>query len=163
MPARLRLPLALVACALATAGLSLTLWNVEQDDVRAEASERASSTAAALEQRAATAVLALQGVRAAYDASSSVGPAAFSTFARVPLARPEIAAVGWVALAAAAQRGPIRQAEHIRPLEPPSRIRSSARSRPPRPWTCSTSAPIPRSATRCALPAPPASHGSRLP
>jgi hypothetical protein len=36
-----------------------------------------------------------QGVRAAHDASSSVGPAAFSTFARVPLARPEIAAVGW--------------------------------------------------------------------
>ena len=87
MPARLRLPLALLVCALATAGLSTTLWRAAQDDVRDQARERAGSTSAALEQRAGAAVLALQGVRAAYDASSSVGPKAFSTFARVPRRR----------------------------------------------------------------------------
>ena len=119
MPARLRLPLALLLCALATAALSLTLWSAEHDDVRDEAQERAGGTAAALEQRAGAAVLALQGVRAAYDASSSVGPEAFSTFARVPLARPEIAAVGWVPLVAAAQRGEVEATEQIR-IEAPS-------------------------------------------
>ena len=135
MPARLRLPLALLVCALATAALSLTLWRAEQDDVRDEARERARGTAAALEQRAGAAVLALQGVRAAYDASSSVGPQAFSTYARVPLARPEIVAVGWVprvaAASAARSRRPSRSAS---PLPPASRSRthSSARSRPPR-------------------------------
>ena len=118
MPARLRLPLALLVCALATAGLSLTLWRAEQTDVRDEARERTSSTAAALEQRAATAVLALKGVRAAYDASSSVEPQAFSTFARVPLARPEIAAVGWVPRVAAAQRGEVEATEQVRIAAP---------------------------------------------
>ena len=114
MPARFRLPLALLIGALATAALSLTLWRAEQNDVRDEARERARGTAAALEQRAGAAVLALQGVRAAYDASSSVGPHAFSTHARVPLARPEIAAVGWVPLVAAAQRGEVEATEQIR-------------------------------------------------
>jgi diguanylate cyclase (GGDEF)-like protein/putative nucleotidyltransferase with HDIG domain len=118
MPARLRLPLALLLCALATAALSLTLWRAEQDDVRAEAQERAGSTATALEQRAATAVLALQGVRAAYDASSSVEPQAFATHARVPLVRPEIAAVGWVPVVAASQRGQIEATEQIRITAP---------------------------------------------
>ena len=119
MPARLRLPLALLVCALATAALSLTLWSAEKNDVRDEARERSRGTAAALEQRAGAAVLALQGVRAAYDASSSVGPEAFSTFARVPLARPEIAAVGWVPLVAAAQRGEVEATERIR-IEAPA-------------------------------------------
>ena len=118
MPARLRLPLALLLCALATAALSLTLWRAEQDDVRAEARERAGSTATALEQRAATAVLALQGVRAAYDASSSVEPKAFATYARVPLIRPEIAAVGWVPVVAASQRGQVEATEQIRITAP---------------------------------------------
>ena len=119
MPARLRLPLALVLCALATVGLSMTLWRDAKDDVRDQARERTRGTASALEQRAGAAVLALQGVRAAYDASSSVGPEAFSTFARVPLARPEIAAVGWVPLVAAAQRGEVEQTEQIR-IEAPA-------------------------------------------
>jgi CHASE1-domain containing sensor protein len=114
MPARLRLPLALLLCALATAALSLTLWRAENKDVRAEARERAHGTAAALEQRAGAAVLALKGVRAAYDASSSVGPEAFSTHARVPLARPEIAAVGWVPRVTAARRGEVEATERIR-------------------------------------------------
>jgi len=118
MPARLRLPVALLVCALATAGLSLTLWRAENDDVRDEAGERARGVAASLEQRAATAVLALQGVRAAYDASSSVEPQAFSTHARVPLARPEIAAVGWVPRVAAAQRGEVEATEQIRITAP---------------------------------------------
>ena len=121
MPARLRLPLALLVCALATAALSLTLWSAEKNDVRDEARERSRGTAAALEQRAGAAVLALQGVRAAYDASSSVGPEAFSTFARVPLARPEIAAVGWVPLVAAAQRGEVEATERIR-IEAPAGV-----------------------------------------
>ena len=121
MPARLRLPLALLVCGLATAALSLTLWSAEKNDVRDEARERAGGTAAALEQRAGAAVLALQGVRAAYDASSSVGPQAFSTFARVPLARPEIAAVGWVPLVAAAQRGEVEATEQIR-IEAPAGV-----------------------------------------
>ncbi len=121
MPARLRLPLALLVCALATAALSLTLWSAEKSDVRDEARERSRGTAAALEQRAGAAVLALQGVRAAYDASSSVGPEAFSTFARVPLARPEIAAVGWVPLVAAAQRGEVEATERIR-IEAPAGV-----------------------------------------
>ncbi|HUQ22338.1 MAG TPA: HD domain-containing phosphohydrolase [Gaiellaceae bacterium] len=119
MPVRVRLPLALAVCALATAGLSLTLWQAAKDDVRDQARERTRGTSAALEQRAGAAVLALQGVRAAYDASSSVGPAAFSTFARVPLARPEIAAVGWVPLVAASQRGEVEQTERIR-IEAPA-------------------------------------------
>ena len=78
MPGRFRLPLALLVCALATAALSLTLWRLEENDVRQEARERANGAAAALEERTAAAVLALEGVRAAYDASPSVGPTAFS-------------------------------------------------------------------------------------
>ena len=70
MPARFRLPLALIACAAATTVLSLGAWRLENADVRAEASERATSAAAALEERTSAAVLAAQGVRAAYDAST---------------------------------------------------------------------------------------------
>ena len=114
MPARLRLPLALLVCALATAALSLTLWHLEQNDVRQEASERTNGAAAALEERAGAAVLALEGVRAAYDASPSVGPDAFSTYARVPLARPEVVAVGWAPRVAASQRTAVEASEQIR-------------------------------------------------
>jgi sensor domain CHASE-containing protein len=95
MPARLRLPLALLACALVTVAATAALWRLEQDDVRREAAERARTAAAGLEERAGAAVLALQGVRAAYDASGTVDGEAFATHARVPLARPEIVAVGW--------------------------------------------------------------------
>ena len=114
MPARLRLPLALLLCAVATAALSLTLWRLEQDDVRQEARERANSAAAGLEERTAAAVLALEGVRAAYDASPSVGPTAFSTFARVPLARTEVIAVGWAPRVAASQRTEVEASEQVR-------------------------------------------------
>ena len=49
-----------------------------------------------------------------------------------------------------------------RPPAPPSPTRSSGRSRPPRLWTCSISAPTPRSSRRSAAPARPASRASRL-
>ena len=114
MPARLRLPLALLACAAATALVSLALWQLEQDDVRREAGERAQTAAAGLEERAGAAVLALQGVRAAYDAAGSVDADAFATHARVPLARPEIVAVGWAPRVSAAQRGAFEAGEQIR-------------------------------------------------
>jgi diguanylate cyclase (GGDEF)-like protein/PAS domain S-box-containing protein len=114
MSGRFRLPLALLVCAAATAALSLTLWHLEQDDVRQEARERANGAAAALEERTAAAVLALEGVRAAYDASPAVGPTAFSTFARVPLARTEVIAVGWAPRVAASQRTQVEASEQIR-------------------------------------------------
>ena len=114
MPARLRIPLALLGCAVVTVLLSITLWRAENGDVRTEADERASAAAAALEERTGAAVLALQGVRAAYDASGSVDAAAFATHARVPLARPEIVAVGWAPRVAASQRGELEAAEQIR-------------------------------------------------
>jgi diguanylate cyclase (GGDEF)-like protein/PAS domain S-box-containing protein len=114
MPARLRLPLALLACAAATATASLGLWQGEQADVRAEADERAAAIAEAVEERADAAVLALQGVRAAYDASGSVDAAAFATHAKVPLARPEIIAVGWAPRVAAAERGALEASERVR-------------------------------------------------
>ena len=110
MPARLRLPAALLLVALATATLSLVLWQIEKDDVRDEARERAQGVAAALEERTGAAVLALQGVRAGYDAS----PEAFATYARVPLARPEIVAVGWAPRVPASERGRVEAGEQIR-------------------------------------------------
>jgi diguanylate cyclase (GGDEF)-like protein len=114
MPARLRLPLVLLGCAVVTVLLSVTLWRAENADVRSEADERATAAAAALEERTGAAVLALQGVRAAYDASGSVDAEAFATHARVPLARPEIVAVGWAPRVAASQRGELEAAEQIR-------------------------------------------------
>jgi hypothetical protein len=113
MPVRLRLPLALLACAVATVVVSLALWRLEQADVRADAGERAHAAASGLEERADAAVLALEGVRAAYDASGSVDAAAFATHARVPLARPEIVAVGWAPRVSAAQRGTVEAGEQI--------------------------------------------------
>ncbi len=69
----------------------------------------------------AAAVLALQGVRAAYAASSSVDRQAFATYARVPLARPEIAAVGWAPIVSAAQRDEVEATEQIR-IEAPAGV-----------------------------------------
>jgi diguanylate cyclase (GGDEF)-like protein len=114
MPAFFRLPLALAACALVTALVSLGLWRQEQADVRRQADERATGAAAAIEERAGAAILALQGVRAAYDASGSVDEHAFATHARVPLARPEVVAVGWAPRVAAAQRGEVEAVEQVR-------------------------------------------------
>jgi diguanylate cyclase (GGDEF)-like protein/PAS domain S-box-containing protein len=119
MPVRLRLPLALLACAVATVVVSVALWRLEQGDVRAEADERAHAAASGLEERADAAVLALKGVRAAYDASGSVDAEAFATHARVPLARPEIVAVGWAPRVSAAQRGAVESGEQIR-IEAPA-------------------------------------------
>jgi diguanylate cyclase (GGDEF)-like protein len=110
MPARLRLPAALLLCALATAIVSLTLWRVENDDVRSEAREHAHGAATALEERTGAALLALQGVRAAYD----VSPGAFATYARVPLTRREIVAVGWAPRVPAAERNQLEASEQIR-------------------------------------------------
>jgi diguanylate cyclase (GGDEF)-like protein/PAS domain S-box-containing protein len=114
MPVRFRLPLALLVCALATAAVSLTLWRLEQKDVRQEARDHASGAAAALEERAGAAVLALEGVRAAYDVSPSLGAGAFSTYARVPLGRGEVVAVGWAPRVAASQRASLEASEQIR-------------------------------------------------
>ena len=114
MPARLRFPLALIACAATTIALSLASWRAENADVRSEADDRANTAAAALEERTGAAVLALQGVRAAYDADGSVDAQAFATHARVPLARPEIVAVGWAPRVSAAQRGALEATEQIR-------------------------------------------------
>jgi diguanylate cyclase (GGDEF)-like protein/PAS domain S-box-containing protein len=119
MPVRLRLPLALLACAAATAVVSVSLWRDANADVRREADVRAASVAAAVEERADAAFLALQGVRAAYDASGSVDAAAFATHARVPLARPEIVAVGWAPRVAASQRSELEASARIRIGAPP--------------------------------------------
>jgi diguanylate cyclase (GGDEF)-like protein len=110
MPARLRLPAALLVCTLATGLLSLALWRLEQDDVRSQAHERARGAATALEERTGAAILALQGVRAGYDAS----PEGFATYARVPLARPEIVAVGWAPRLPASERRNVEAGEQIR-------------------------------------------------
>ena len=114
MVSRLRLPLALLACAAATALAVLGLWRHESADVRREADERAAAIAAAVEERADAAVLALQGVRAAYDASGTVDAEAFETHAKVPLARPEILAVGWAPRVPAAERGRIEAEARVR-------------------------------------------------
>ena len=119
MSPRLRLPLALVACAVATAAASLGLWRLEQADVRSEADERANAVAAAIEERADAAVLALQGVRAAYDANGSVDAEAFATHARVPLRRPEIIAVGWAPRVPAAERDEVEASAQVRIGAPP--------------------------------------------
>ena len=119
MPVRYRLPLALAFCAVATVLAPLALWRLEQDDVRSEAAERAQAAAAGLVERADAAVLALQGVRAAYDASGSVDANAFATHARVPLARPEIVAVGWAPRVSAAERGALEAGEQVRIGAPP--------------------------------------------
>ena len=114
MPPRLRLPLALLACAAATALATLGLWRLESADVRRQADERAAAIAAAVEERADAAVLALQGVRAAYDASGTVDAEAFATHAKVPLARPEILAVGWAPRVPAAERGQVEAEARVR-------------------------------------------------
>jgi len=114
MPARLRLPLALLACVLTTALVALSLWRQENADVRSEARERGVATAAGIEERAGAAVLALQGVRAAYDASGAVDAKSFATHARVPLARAEIVAVGWAPRVPAAERGELESSEQVR-------------------------------------------------
>ena len=116
--------------------------------MRQEARERANGAAAALEERTAAAVLALEGVRAAYDASPSVVPTAFSTFARVPLARTEVIAVGWAPRVAASQRTQVEASEQVRISAPANALTTyplSASSPPPRPQTRSTSAPTRRS------------------
>lgn len=114
MPASLRLPLALLGCVAATALLTLALWRAEAADVRREADERATAAAAALEERAGAAELALRGVRAAYDANGTVDEAAFATYAKVPLARPEVVAVGWAPRVPAGSVGALEASERIR-------------------------------------------------
>jgi diguanylate cyclase (GGDEF)-like protein len=114
MPSCLRLPLALLATAAVTGAVSLALWRAETADVRREADERALAVAAAVEERADAAFLALQGVRAAYDATGEVDAERFATHARVALARPEILAVGWAPRVGAAERGALESSEQVR-------------------------------------------------
>ena len=120
MPARLRLPLALLVCALATAGLSTdSLARREgrrpRPGARAHPRHRLRRWNSAPEPP-------FSPCRASARPTTPrrrSGRQAFSTFARVPLARPEIAAVGWVPLVAAAQRGEVEQTEQIR-IEAPA-------------------------------------------
>ena len=113
MPVRLRLPLVLLVCLVATGALSFVLWEREQRDARVDAREQVKTAARAIEQRTESAILALQGIRAAYDADV-VEPAAFATHARVALGRPEIVAVGWAPRVPASERGKLEASEQIR-------------------------------------------------
>ena len=69
MPARLRLPAVLLLIAIATAGLALALWRSEQRRRPHRSPGAGARRGSGLEERADAAVLALQGVRAGYDAS----------------------------------------------------------------------------------------------
>src|SRR5215207_7168215 len=118
MPARLRLPLSLLVCVLATAALALGLWRQAQADVRSDAHERAAGAARAIEERAGAAALALRGLQAAYDTAPPAGQEAFSTFARAPLERPELVAIGWAPRVAADGRSALESSERIRIAAP---------------------------------------------
>src|SRR5688500_9006461 len=113
MPARFRLPAALLACVAVTAVVSAMLWRSESASVERSAQANARAAAAAIEERAVAATLAIQGVRAAYD-SGPVEEAAFVRLARLPLARPEVVAVGWAPRVPAAERAALEAAEQIR-------------------------------------------------
>ncbi|HXH88279.1 MAG TPA: HD domain-containing phosphohydrolase [Gaiellaceae bacterium] len=118
MPARLRLPLCLAACLLGTVALALGLWRQAQADVRSDARAQAVAAARAIEHRADAAVLSLHGLRAAYDTAPPTGQEAFSNFARAPLERPELVAIGWAPRVAAAGRSALEAAEQIRIAAP---------------------------------------------
>ena len=113
VPARLRLPAALVACLVLTGLVSALLWRHETRSVEQAAQANARAAAAAIEERAAAATLAVQGVRSAYD-SGPVEQAAFGRLARLPLARPEVVAVGWAPRVPAAERAALEASEQIR-------------------------------------------------
>ena len=121
MPARLRLPARTARLrGLATVVLSLDALAAEKDDVRDQARERAHAARLRRSRSAPdAAVLALRASAPPTTPRRRSAPQAFSTFARVPLARPEIAAVGWVPLVAAAQRGEVEAGEQIR-IEAPA-------------------------------------------
>ena len=118
VPARLRLPAALLACLAVTALVSAVLWRQEQASVQSAARANARAAAAAIEERAAAATLAVQGVRAAYD-SGPVERPAFVRLARLPLARPEVVAVGWAPRVPASERSALEASEQIRIGAPP--------------------------------------------
>ena len=113
VPARLRLPAALLVCLVLTGLVSALLWRHETGSAQRQARANARAAAAAIEERAAAATLAVQGVRAAYD-SGPVERAAFARLARLPLARPEVVAVGWAPRVPAAERAALEAAEQIR-------------------------------------------------
>ncbi len=114
MPPRLRIPLLVAATVALTGALALGLWRHEQSGVHAQARADARAAATAIEDRAGSAVLALQGLRAAYDFS----PGAFERTAGVPLRRPEIVAVGWAPRVPAAERSSLEATERIRIAAP---------------------------------------------
>jgi diguanylate cyclase (GGDEF)-like protein/PAS domain S-box-containing protein len=113
MAARYRLPLVLLVTVTATVTLALVLW--QQERRHAESQTRADVRAAsrAVEERASSAVLALQGLRAGYD-DAAVGPTAFSAHADVAFARPEIVSLGWAPRVAADERSRLEASEQIR-------------------------------------------------
>jgi diguanylate cyclase (GGDEF)-like protein len=113
VPSRLRLPAALLACLAVTGLVSAVLWRHESASVQQSARANARAAAAAIEERAAAATLAVQGLRSAYD-SGPVEQAAFVRLARLPLARPEVVAVGWAPRVPAAERAALEAAEQIR-------------------------------------------------
>ena len=113
MPARLRLPAALLTCLVVTGIVSAVLWRNEAASLERASQANARAAAAAIEERAAAATLAIQGVRAAYD-SGPVEEAAFVRLARLPLARPEVVAVGWAPRVLAAERAALEATEQIR-------------------------------------------------
>ena len=105
---------AVIAAVLATsAGAALGLWRAEQSGVRDQARRDARAAAAAIEDRAEATLLAIRGVRAAYD-SGPVERAEFVRLARVPLARPEVVSVGWAPRVAADERSTVEVREGIR-------------------------------------------------
>jgi diguanylate cyclase (GGDEF)-like protein len=113
MGSRLRLLLAPAVVLLATGAVALGLWHDERGDARAETRGDARTAARAVEQRASAALLALQGLRAGYDADG-LGPLAQAAHSDVAFARPEIVALGWAPRVPAAERSSVEAAEQIR-------------------------------------------------
>lgn len=117
MLARFRLPLTLLACLSAAATLALATWQIEQREARADTRADVRSAAQAVAERTDAVILALQGLRAAYDLNA-LEPAAFDTHAQVALERPEIVAVGWAPRVPASRRSRLEAAEQLRIATP---------------------------------------------
>lgn len=113
MPARLRLPAALLLCLLVAAAIAAALWRHENRAASELARTDARTAATAIEERAGAAMLAIQGVRSAYDAGPVEAPA-FVRLARLPLARPEVVALGWAPRILAGDRAALEAAASIR-------------------------------------------------
>ena len=111
MSGRRHLPSVLTLAA--TGVLALGLWQLERREAKAGAHADVRAAAHAVEERADAAILALQGLQAAYDADA-VDDGSFATHAGVALARPEITAVGWAPRVPASERSALEATEQIR-------------------------------------------------